>query len=97
MPVSDYYIPLTALTGSLSLDSIPLIVISRGQAEPAVVSKAINAALNQVWSDLQKDLLKLSTHSRQIIAEHSGHGVPQQQPTVIVQAIKDMISEVQAR
>jgi pimeloyl-ACP methyl ester carboxylesterase len=80
-----------------TLDTIPLIVISRGQTEAAIDSKAINEALNQVWSDLQNDLLKLSTHSRQIIAEHSGHGVPQQQPTVIVQAIEDMVREVRAR
>jgi len=80
-----------------TLDPMPLIVISRGQTEPAVDSKAINETLNQVWSDLQQDLLNLSTHSRQIIAEHSGHGVPQQQPTVIVQAIEDMVREVRTR
>jgi hypothetical protein len=49
-----------------TLDSMPLIVISRGQIVPAVDSKAINEALDQVWSELQNDLLKLSTHSRQI-------------------------------
>lgn len=73
---------------------IPLIVISRGQNELETDSKDVNDAVAKIWNDLQKDLLKLSTHSRQIVAESSGHMVPYDQPEVVVDAIADMVHAV---
>jgi pimeloyl-ACP methyl ester carboxylesterase len=73
---------------------IPLIVISRAQTEIMTDSKAINDTLAQVWSEMQKDFLALSTRSTQIIAEHSGHMVPEQEPEVVVNAIEQMVQKV---
>jgi pimeloyl-ACP methyl ester carboxylesterase len=78
------------------LGDTPLIVISRGQPDFMGFTPEINGALEQAWADLQKDLLTLSTNSRQIIAERSGHMVPAQQPEVVVAAIEEMVMEMRS-
>jgi len=45
------------------------------------------------WQGLQKNLVTKSTRSKQIIAEHSGHNIPVDEPDVIVKAVKDMIED----
>jgi hypothetical protein len=53
-------------------------------------------AVNQVkfkrmWLDLQKDLLKRSSNSRQVMAEESSHFMPFDQPGLIVEAIERLV------
>ena len=43
------------------------------------------------WRLLQEDLATKSTNSRHLFAEKSGHGIPYQQPEIIVAEIKEMI------
>jgi hypothetical protein len=49
------------------------------------------------WDKMQKDLLNLSTDSKQIIAEKSGHYINQDQPEVIEKAVNDMVEKVSAQ
>lgn len=67
-----------------SLGEIPLIVLSRG----------IDDTENKKWSDMQKELLKLSSRSQQVIAQSSGHNIELEKPEAAVNAIQKMIKQV---
>lgn len=70
----------------------PLVVLTRGMvgSDPRGVWPA---ELYQMEVDLQRDFLKLSTHSKQIIAEGSGHVIQEYQPELVIQAIREMVEK----
>ncbi|GAB4528953.1 MAG: alpha/beta hydrolase [Anaerolineae bacterium] len=82
-----------------SLGDIPLIVITRGLAEQDVdpgvrYSSGMITTFTEtqeIWLEIQADLLELSTNSRQIIAEESGHYVHTTQPQLVAEAIQSLI------
>lgn len=65
------------------LGNIPLVVISTSWSAPEYLR-------------LQTQLLALSHHSKQLIADKSGHAVPIEQPEVVVSAIKQVVDAVGA-
>lgn len=50
--------------------------------------------MHRVWPELQADLATKSSRGKLIIAENSGHLIPQEQPEIIVEAVRDMIAEL---
>lgn len=64
------------------LSDMPLIVLTRG----------ISADLEEEHDRLQSDLKSLSTNSKQMIAEHSGHFIHIEQPELVVSAVKQVVS-----
>lgn len=68
-----------------SLGALPLIVLSRGGDE------------DQEWQRKQSDLLHLSSDSRQLIADRSGHNVQLDQPKAAAAAIVAMVEQVRRR
>jgi pimeloyl-ACP methyl ester carboxylesterase len=70
-----------------SLGDMPLIVLSRG----------VPGADEQKWQRAQTELLHLSSNSRQVVAEQSGHNVPSDQPGAAVGAIAQMVELVRGR
>jgi pimeloyl-ACP methyl ester carboxylesterase len=64
---------------------IPLIVISAGK-------KAHYSPNSQeLWNNMQKELLTLSSNSQYIAAENSAHYIQYDEPWVVVNAIKSLI------
>ena len=55
-----------------------------GQAEQA----------EKVWRELQTDLACLSSNSRMLVAEKSGHNMSVAQPELVVDAIRMMVDTV---
>lgn len=49
------------------------------------------------WSKMQKDLLHLSSDSKQILVPKSGHYINQEQPKVIEDAITEIVDKVKER
>lgn len=73
------------------LGNLPLVVLSRGLAEPlSGLSPAENQQNEQVWQELQNELVALSTNSQHVIAEKSGHSIPLQQPELVVESIRQL-------
>ena len=68
-----------------SLGDLPLIVVSRG-LDP-----------DPKWQRMQTDLLGLSSNSRQLIADQSGHNVQIDQPEVASGAIVEMVDQLRRR
>ncbi|MGB3717309.1 MAG: alpha/beta hydrolase [Candidatus Promineifilaceae bacterium] len=76
------------------LGNTPLIVLSRGGTNPEL-PEAQFERLKQCWDELQRDLVKLSTNSQHIIAEHSGHYIHHDQPELVVDAIRQVVKVAQ--
>jgi pimeloyl-ACP methyl ester carboxylesterase len=65
-----------------SLGALPLIVLTRGKD------------LDADWTAYQASLLQLSSHSQQLFADKSGHGIQIEQPEAAVGAIVKMVEQV---
>lgn len=78
------------------LGNRPLIVITAGipptPEETGMTEEQIKK-MTQIWHHLQKDLLKNSSHSKQVIARKSNHLIPRYQPEIIVESVREMIHE----
>ncbi|WP_194845015.1 alpha/beta hydrolase [Candidatus Rhabdochlamydia porcellionis] len=73
----------------------PLIVLTAGKCISGKGYGFDQEWLNQaykVWKDLQKELVAQSTKGKQIIAEHSDHQITRHQPSIIIEAIKELIN-----
>jgi pimeloyl-ACP methyl ester carboxylesterase len=75
---------------------IPLVVLTQGRpygpdmfAVPSIAPKAY-----QLHLALQRDLMHRSSRGRQVIAEKSGHGIHQDQPELVIDAIRHVVKEV---
>ncbi|CAG9620245.1 alpha/beta fold hydrolase [Sutcliffiella rhizosphaerae] len=66
--------------------SIPLIVLSAGKK--AHYSKESQA----LWHEMQQEILEISTNGEFIIAKNSAHYIQHDEPEIVVDAIKRLIS-----
>ena len=82
---------------SPNLGDTPLIVVTAGikphdqECDSRGFDNISCADAYVAWQEMQKDLVTKSTKSKQIIAKHSGHNIPVDEPDVIVHAVKEMI------
>jgi pimeloyl-ACP methyl ester carboxylesterase len=67
---------------------VPLIVLSAGK-------KAHYSEESQVlWNEMQKEISKISSNSEFIIAENSTHYIQNDEPEVVVSAIKTLVDNI---
>ena len=71
------------------LGDIPLIVLSRGNG--GYSGRPDSAELENERLKLQDDLAHLSTNSKHIIDKNSGHNIHLEDPTTVINAIKQII------
>jgi pimeloyl-ACP methyl ester carboxylesterase len=76
------------------LSDMPLIVLTRGIAGE---DEQANRLLLEEHDRLQMDLTSLSTNSKQIIAQHSGHYIQLEEPALVVSAIKQVVTAVRRK
>lgn len=68
--------------------NVPLIVLSAGK-------KAHYSEASQVlWNEMQKEILKISSNSEFIMAENSAHYIQNDEPEVVISAIKTLIDKI---
>jgi pimeloyl-ACP methyl ester carboxylesterase len=81
-----------------NLGDIPMIVITHGVPIPQMgQSEETNAEYERVGLELQKEMLSLSTTSKQIIAEQSNHDeIPLKQADLVAQAIAEVVNQAAA-
>ncbi len=82
-----------------SLGNLPLIVVSRGrevtQASPSsLYTLEILQENEREWRALQTELVALSSEGVHVIASESGHSVHLGQPNLIVNAVQDIVTQV---
>ena len=76
----------------------PLIVLTAGRpwlpTGNAEVDKEA-AAYQKIWiTEIQRKLVKLSTRGRQIVVTKSGHGIPEEAPEAVIDAVHDVVGAV---
>ena len=76
-----------------SLGDLPLVVLTAtGPVWWPDMPGAVNPTkFRRMWLDLQTDLTKLSTNSRQVFADRSGHFIQFDQPALIIEAIRQTV------
>ncbi len=86
---------------SSSLNDTPLTVISAGMANLHRSHGATGAVAEaevkweKMWATCQTKLLELSARSRHLIATKSSHYIQRDQPELVIQAILDMIEQIE--
>lgn len=80
---------------------LPLIVLARGMPTPRRARDGSNSQSNRMteeqfvtwdrtWREFQRDLAARSAHGELRIADKSGHFIQQDQPVLVMQAIRDV-------
>lgn len=74
----------------------PLIVITAGITSNEAIGISVDDMdiFHRVHQELQKDLVTKSTSGRQIIAQNSDHMIPYHQPEIVIEAIRDLVAEL---
>jgi pimeloyl-ACP methyl ester carboxylesterase len=95
----DYVTSADEVRTAGTLGDTPLIVLSRSPnaTRPRGLPVDIAAGIEQVWSELQRDLLNLSTRSAQIVATHAGHNIDEDEPQLVTEAILKLLRETGPR
>ena len=91
---------LTQLRATGSLDDLPLVVMTPTGPVwlPGLPPGApIDDDFMNMWMELQKDLVTLSSNSTHILAEKSSHLIPLDEPDLVVQAIRHVVEMVRQR
>ncbi|MBI2411239.1 MAG: alpha/beta hydrolase [Candidatus Kerfeldbacteria bacterium] len=82
------------LNSITNLGNIPIVVLS-AQATFAETAGPTAKEVDEYLAKTQKDLLKLSTNSKQVIAEKSNHDIHLDQPELVIQVVQDVMSQVE--
>ena len=73
------------------LPDVPLMVITRGKRLYPTTEKGNR--MERLWQELQDDLVNLTSHGSQVIAESSGHYVHLDQPGVVIRGIQAVVHD----
>ncbi len=73
--------------------NMPLLIISQDPDRPKAGWDAQSITNQPIWNDLQESLKKLSPQSRCIIARGSGHHVMIDRPDVVVNGIRQVVTD----
>lgn len=79
-----------------SLEDLPVTIITHGiptDATAVGITRKNSEEMEKLWQEQQKQLLSLSTDSKLIIAEKSGHFVMDDEPELVFNAIKERVEQ----
>ncbi|NHM33631.1 alpha/beta fold hydrolase [Neobacillus terrae] len=66
--------------------NVPLIVLAAGKK--AHYSKESQ----ELWNEMQREILKISTNGELVVAENSAHNIQNDEPEVVISAIKKLVN-----
>ncbi|NEQ19171.1 MAG: hypothetical protein F6K28_04635 [Microcoleus sp. SIO2G3] len=73
------------------LHDLPLVVLSHGVNMFSNLSDKEAEQAEKIWQELQAELTNLSSKSKWLIAQNSGHNVHIDQPQLVIDAIQQVI------
>jgi pimeloyl-ACP methyl ester carboxylesterase len=79
------------------LGDLPLIVIPHGREGMFGLAPDRERVAEMKWQEMQWQLTKRSTDAKFEVAEGSGHGIPLEQPDIIVDAIQELVTKWRAK
>lgn len=91
----DYAASADEVRTAGTLGDIPLVVLSRcpSAPRPSGLPADLAAGIEEIWSGLQRDLLKLSTRSTQVVATHAGHHMQLDEPYLVTRTILELLRQ----
>lgn len=88
----DPFASVDEIASAGPLPAVPLVVVSAGILEPWPPGWDPKL-FNRLRDELQQDLARSVPDGRRVIAEHSRHDVPREQPEVIVEAVSSVLDQ----
>jgi pimeloyl-ACP methyl ester carboxylesterase len=88
---------LKSLLARRPLRKMPLVVLSHGKAPPPQTDprgQKLASATEALWRRLQTELAQLVPGARHVIARHSDHDIPNQQPELVIEAVRAVVKAV---
>ncbi|AIQ18183.1 alpha/beta hydrolase [Paenibacillus sp. FSL H7-0357] len=82
-----------------NLGSLPVRILSRGIPQDYAgfgFSEAAGKKLEDIWQKGQRKMLDLSTDSKQTVATHSGHMIIHDEPDLVIQTIRSLLTQLQS-
>ena len=76
------------------LRPMPLVVLSR-PGRPLAAGRPVDE-VERLWQQLQRELAQLVPGGRLVIATQSGHDIQDEQPELVLDAIRDVVRAVRA-
>jgi len=80
-----------------SLGDLPVVVLASGTFLQLVPDPRLASHMHNVWQELQRDLAQLSSNSKFVVVEDSGHFIQVDRPQVVTEAIKELVEQVRGR
>jgi pimeloyl-ACP methyl ester carboxylesterase len=81
---------------SRPLHPMPLAVLTHGRPFEALVPDWPSDAFERMWLGMQQDLARRVPQARLTIASESGHAIQQDQPALVTEAIRQVVTGVRA-
>jgi pimeloyl-ACP methyl ester carboxylesterase len=74
------------------LPKVPFVVVSSGVSDPDVWPPGWDPKIFDALSDqLQEDLVTLIPGGRHVVAEQTGHDIPEERPGIVIDAIRSVL------
>lgn len=79
-------------------DAVLLTILTAGQSawDWTGIPQDVAVQMDAVWQELQRDHLRLSSRSTQIMAAQSGHNIFFDEPALVIAAIRAMVDTIRA-
>jgi pimeloyl-ACP methyl ester carboxylesterase len=77
------------------LRPMPLVVLAHGRPEPSPPGWP-GEEVERLWQQLQRELAQLVPGGRLVVATESGHNIQDDQPELVLDAIRDVVQAVRA-
>jgi pimeloyl-ACP methyl ester carboxylesterase len=74
------------------LGNRPLVVLTSARPQTMATTE-VDPRLIEVWIDMQKDLVELSTNSRHTVTDQSGHYIHVEEPALVVEAVSEVLEK----
>jgi pimeloyl-ACP methyl ester carboxylesterase len=77
------------------LGDLPVVVITRGRVAGAEagVPAGLEEEVHQAWQRMQANLLTISTNTRLLVADGSGHDIHLERPDLVAGAVRDVLAQ----
>jgi len=80
-----------------TLGHLPMIVLAASEFRIRIPEPRFGSYMQNMWHELQRDLAGLSSNSKFVAVENSGHFIQMDQPQVVTAAIRELVEQVRGR
>lgn len=77
-----------------TLGDLPMIVLAASEFRIRIPEPRFGSYMQNMWHELQRDLAGLSSNSKFVAVENSGHFIQMDQPQVVTAAIRELVEQV---